>query len=170
MKKLLLTIAAWEVFWFAMGHVDRRKLYRKARAAADASGRPLLVVGTPDGMYPCGDVTVDIRDSGECPDFRRVVLGDEPLPFPDGYFGAVFVSHVVEHTCRPDAAMAELQRVSGGRVFNSYARPWRLATWYLSGWITTRNAAGEFSFRRPPRRCNIPKFLGDGHAPRSRNA
>jgi len=56
--------------------------------------------------------------------------GDIPLPFPDGYFDAIFSSQVLEHLLNPVLAAAELSRVlkPGGRIWvatpNSYDDTW----------------------------------------------
>lgn len=58
------------------------------------------------------------------------VAGDFPIPFPDGYFDAVFSSQVLEHLPDPALAISELSRVvkRGGRMWiatpNSYDDTW----------------------------------------------
>ena len=120
--------------------VERGQKWSEARAYADRSGKPLLVVGGPWGVsgirerlawpaHGCGDVTVDIDahafqgcPCGEVADVRA-------LPFPDKHFGAVYVSHVLEHlptVAEAQLAIAELQRVAD-KVFvcsPSAANPW----------------------------------------------
>lgn len=112
-----------------------------ARAAADAAGKPLLVVGGPYGTsrvrrllqspaHGHGDVCMDISPlaCGE----GHFVLGDvRDIPFPDGMFGASFCSHVLEHLPTVEAcsrAVLELQRVADEVVVLVPSR-WDLIAW-----------------------------------------
>ncbi|MGQ9545939.1 MAG: class I SAM-dependent methyltransferase [Dehalococcoidia bacterium] len=122
-KWLLLTIAsiaAREVFQLAVEHNERRQVFRQARDYADSVGKPLLVIGAPKWRlnHPCGDVTIDI--SPEMAKFCNGQVADiRDIPYPDGYFGAAFASHVLEHLPTiEDAKIAfdEMERVAD-RVF-----------------------------------------------------
>lgn len=159
--KLGLGVAAWETGWWLLGKADRRRLYDQAKAAAVARGKPLLVVGEPDGEYPCGDVTVDIRETSVCPIYTKTTVEHLEI-FDDKQFGAAFVSHVIEHVCDPQKALAELARVSD-QVFISYPRPWRLATLLVPGhkWIITKQTNGDLKLHKWLGRCNIPNRYGD---------
>lgn len=80
------------------------------------------------------------------------------LPFPDGSFDCVLSLNTVHNFARPDAirAMAEIQRVSGGRAFvqvDSYRTPEQKDTFeswvltakfhdYPEGWLTVFAEAG----------------------------
>lgn len=154
-------VAAWEVGWYGLQLVQRKKAYRNAALAAKASGKPLLVVGNPHGQYGCGDVVLDLEPSAECP--VQVVGSIEEIPFPDKHFGSVYVSHVLEHTCRPEAALAELNRVAD-KVFVSYPWWWRLTTLLTPGhaWIVGRNTDGSLKFIPWSDRCNVPGYFGAG--------
>ena len=99
---------------------ERHQIYAQARSYADSLGKPLLVIGSPKvrSMHGCGDVTIDSDPNvlTYC-DFE---IGDiRDIPYPDGYFGAAFVSHVLEHLPTVEdafKALDELERVSD-RVF-----------------------------------------------------
>ena len=133
-------IGLWEAGWWIAGKVDRVVLFREARAMAAASGKPLLVVGEPDGEYPCGDVTLDLRPRSACRGYVRADLERPPLPFPDRMFGAAFASHILEHLEDPEAALRELHRVAD-HVVIAWPRPWRIATFLVPGhrWLVLRS-------------------------------
>ena len=106
--------------------VDRNQKYELARVYADHVGKPLLVVGGPYGAagfrrlmnlpaHGFGNVCIDL-DPNACYGSAEYVQADvRDIPFPDKYFGAAFVSHVLEHL--PTAqdcigAVNELNRVA----------------------------------------------------------
>jgi len=99
---------------------ERRQVFNQARDYADSVGKPLLVVGSPKFRFnhPCGDVTIDI--SPEMAKFCNGLVADiREIPYPNGYFGAAFASHVVEHLATIEdakAAFDEMERVAD-RVF-----------------------------------------------------
>jgi SAM-dependent methyltransferase len=160
--KLVGGWAAWEAAWWAHSRWERGVRWKEARALADASGKELLVVGAPMGMYPCGDTTVDIKDpSAFCP-IGGVEASVEDLPFRDKQFGAVYVSHVLEHCCHPDVALEELHRVAD-HVVVSYPRWWRGVTWFSPGhtWLMWPDQ-DEWRFLRIRSNCNRSGFLGLG--------
>ena len=89
--------AAWEAAWWAHSRWERGARWREARALADVSGKELLVIGAPMGMYPCGDTTVDLKDpSAFCP-VGGVEASVENLPFEDKQFGAVYCVPALSH-------------------------------------------------------------------------
>ena len=105
---------------------ERNQKYELARAYAKHLDKPLLVVGGPYGnigfrhafglpAHPCGDVCCDLAPSA-CEDCPRYVQADvRNIPYPDKYFGAAFVSHVLEHLPTAEnciAAVNELNRVA----------------------------------------------------------
>ena len=77
---------------------ERWRFYREARAYADGSGKPLLVIGLQRFSWqpPNGDVTVDIDPLVET--IPGGVLADErEMPFTDKQFGACYNAHTLEH-------------------------------------------------------------------------
>lgn len=118
--------------------LDRRKKFRQAKDAAISAGKPLLVVGRPGNnrikVYTGGDVTIDL-DPGvlkDCPD-GGCVADVRSIPFPDGHFGAAFVSFVLD--CLPavddfEKALSELNRVAD-TVFICYTRRYNIRWRYM---------------------------------------
>jgi hypothetical protein len=90
-----------------------------------------VVVGAPDGGmtsgYGCGDITVDIVPS-YCPGYVQADV-TKRLPFADNSC-VVFCSCVLEYVGDVDAALREIQRVSGGYAYFVGVEPW-CATAYL---------------------------------------
>jgi hypothetical protein len=109
-------------------------VFALARAQANASGRPLVVVGAPDGGvtagYDCGDVTIDLAKSS-CPVFMQVDI-TKKIPLPDNSC-VVFVSCVLEYVDDFHTAWAELCRISGGMVHVVRVEPWTLAAYLYPG-------------------------------------
>jgi SAM-dependent methyltransferase len=126
---------------------------RRARAAADARGKPLLNVGAGTnrssarvmvfGDTAWGDVNVDITGTG-APQFGQpdhVFYADaHDLPFPDKTFGAVIASHVLEQCRDPQRAVAEFRRVAD-EVHVVCTRWWDTLAWLHPGqrWLLSRN-------------------------------
>ena len=94
------------------------------------TGKPLLVIGGPLGCLPsihqffiplhgCGDVCYDINPKA-CGDCSVSIEGDiRNLPYRNGFFGAVFVSHVLEHLRTIEdleIAISEMGRVADNIV------------------------------------------------------
>lgn len=133
MAPLLLAgaFALWEGAWWARRRALRTSVYAQALSRARALGRPLLVVGAPDGGvtagYGCGDITVDAAPSA-CPGAMRADITRE-LPIRDASV-VVFVSCVLEYVGDYRSAIHELQRISGGEIFLVRVEPWT-ATAYL---------------------------------------
>lgn len=111
---------------------ERNQVFQQAREYADSQGKPLLVVGAPkfNFNHPCGDVTIDI--SPNIPSSCDYEIADvRQIPYPDNYFGAAHVSHVLEHlpTIEDAAkAMDELERVAD-RVFVVLPHKTSLMAW-----------------------------------------
>jgi len=129
--RLLILVLLWDGGWWAWRVGRRTVAYQAAKQRAALLGRPLVVVGAPDGGvtagYPCGDVTIDLQPSA-CPNaLQRDVT--KPLPFGDDSV-VVFASCVLDLVSDPDKAFAELMRISGGHLFIVRVEPWT-ATRYL---------------------------------------
>lgn len=150
------TLVAWEIFWWVYQKGERRSAYKAARATADAARKPLLVVGEPDGEYPCGDVTIDLRPTSVCPGHRTMNVEDLST-FADKSFGAAIISFTLAYTCKPEKALAELHRVAD-RVFIVDPKPWRLTSYLIPGRRWTR--IGERFIKLPWGRCNQPLRYG----------
>ncbi|MBM2824624.1 MAG: hypothetical protein HW402_288 [Dehalococcoidales bacterium] len=139
-------ISVWQLaVW--LGEVrSKRQKYRAAQAYAQARNKPLLVVGGPWGNKPwrrrlnmpahaIGDVCLDIDSKaiGGCA--NGVVATVVQMPFGDKSFGAVFVSHVLEHLPSikdAEEALSELSRVAEA-VFIAYPSRESIAGWVTSG-------------------------------------
>ena len=126
----------------AMEVHERHQSYAKARAASEASGKPLVVVG---GSVPsstllraihwrshgCGDTCIDL-DPGACwgcPNFIQADIRN--IPLPDRFAGAAFASHVLEHlptVADAEKALIELHRI-GDQVFIAYPSKLNLVAW-----------------------------------------
>lgn len=137
MNKLLWTLAAlgaWEGGWWLRRRSLRSSTFDEAKAQAKRLGRPLVVVGAPDGGvtsgYGCGDVTIDIVKS-DCPNSIQADI-TKGIPLADDS-AVVFVSCVLEYVGDYDAAMRELCRVSGGNLYVVRVEPWTLTAYFYPG-------------------------------------
>jgi len=90
-------------------YIRKEQVLTEARAYSASTGKPLLNVGS--SCYCVGDINLDIINSGCCPNFVQGTIEDLSM-FTDKQFGAVFASHVLEHTEDPDKALAEMNRVA----------------------------------------------------------
>jgi hypothetical protein len=129
---LLAAAAVWEGIWYSARRDKRTHVHAAALLRSRETGKPLLVVGAPDGGvtagYPCGDVTVDLAPSSACPSALQRDVADG-LPFGDNTC-VVFVSCVLEYVDRFEQAYAELARIAGPDLFIVRVEPWT-ATAYL---------------------------------------
>jgi len=140
---LVIGLAIYEGLQQVREISERRAAFEQAREYADAVGKPLLVAGAPKFQFnhPCGDVTLDISPEmaafcdGEVADIRAI-------PYPNRYFGAAYVSHVLEHLPSLDdaiTALQELHRVAD-RVFIVSPHKSSLLAWLNPNhhlWIST---------------------------------
>ena len=143
-RPLRVGLFAWQGVVTISKVTEMNDKYREAEGFALNMGKPLLVVGGPYGSpinmtfgfkaHGCGDVCMDLdaRACRSCP----TVIGDiRDIPFSDGYFGAAYASHVVEHlptVADGIKAVEELYRVAD--------RVWILAPSkqdIFGGWIHT---------------------------------
>lgn len=126
-KILALTAAhaaSWETVVQLAEHEQRNAAFTRAQGMTLASGKPLLVVGTPRSRrlaqilgpaHQCGDVCIDLDPLVERQCGTGVMADVREIPFPDHHFGAAVCSHVLEHM--PDLesfhqAVGELHRVA----------------------------------------------------------
>lgn len=141
LKVLVASVAVWQAGMMISQGVERTERYREARQHADRLGKPLLVVGGPLGSdfhrmfsipaHGFGDVCLDINP-GACRNSVPYVDADiRDIPFEDQVFGAVYVSHVLEHlatTADCAQAVRELTRVAD-RVFVCCPRKGTILAW-----------------------------------------
>lgn len=142
-KEALIGVTVAETLVRIAEVIERKQAFIKARYYADGIGKPLLVVGTPrlGWLYhPCGDATIDINPKKA--KYCNTQIADvRDLPYPDQYFGAAFVSHVLEHLPTvADAyiALDELHRVAH-RVFVVSPHKICLMAWLIPDhylWVT----------------------------------
>ena len=103
----------WELVVQLREFQIRSIYYWKAYRISRELGKPLLVVGNPKNRHPCGDVTLDINPSGECPFEVKGDVRDLSM-FRYKEFGSAYVAHVLEHLTLDDAltAIDELRHVA----------------------------------------------------------
>ena len=122
-------LLAWEFAWLFRRRARRSALFAQARERATLLGKPLVVVGAPDGGvtsgYGCGDYTIDIAPS-TCPNSLQLDI-TKRLPFGDNSV-VVFVSCVLEYVDDADAALDELRRIAGPNLYVVRVEPWTLTS------------------------------------------
>jgi len=122
----IIAVGLWQLWILRRETMDKNRKYKAARDTAQKSGKQLLVVGGPWGTrlgrrffkkpaHGTGDVCLDIDGRAltghPCP----VIASATHIPFADKTFGAVFMSHVLEHlptTADARLALEEMQRVA----------------------------------------------------------
>lgn len=127
-------ISVWEFGWWLARRHRRGAVYGAAVAMARHLGRPLVVIGAPDGGstsgYGCGDITIDVASSA-CPNWipadisQRTGFADDSV--------VVFCSCVLEYVRDPIAAINEIERISGGYAYFVGVEPWTLAALFYPG-------------------------------------
>ncbi|MFC2058291.1 methyltransferase domain-containing protein [Chloroflexota bacterium] len=85
-------------------------VFREAKRAARAAGKPLLNAGCKLTYTEKSDVNCDIVHRA-VPRFVRGDIQNLEM-FSDKQFGAVYASHVLEHVENPEIALKELDRVA----------------------------------------------------------
>jgi hypothetical protein len=157
--------AGWEFLAWQRGKQARRIAYMKALQISRRRKKPLLIIGEPDGEYPCPpgpqDVVVDLRQKSACKNYVQANVESMSM-FKSKQFGAVLVSHVLEHVCDPEKALRELTRVADVTIA-VYPSPWRVVTWLIPGhvWVVFETKDGP-KFLRIRRKCNLPGRYGTG--------
>ena len=134
MLPTFLALGAWELPGGRAAAPAGASQYQAARAAADALGRPLVLIGAPDGGvtsgYPCGDVTIDLAPSS-CPNAIQADI-TQGIPFADDSC-VVFVSCVLEYVSDVQAAIREIERISGGHAYYCGVEPVTLTAYLYPG-------------------------------------
>lgn len=133
-----LGLGAWHIVAY-FTDVNFRRWYwaRRARQAADARGKPMLNVGAGSsktalfGGTEYGDVNCDYGLENVCDAHNKEPCHCDAtkLPFEDKQFGAVLLSHVLEHIPDYETARAELERVAD-EVFIITPQWWAPHTWF----------------------------------------
>jgi len=115
---------------------EREARWGDAVEHALAVGKPLLNIGCGYDPRYVGDVNIDIQEPGFELHPNYVQASIYSIPYPDKYFGAVFVSHVLEHLEDPAAAMSEMDRVAD-RTYICVPLPMNLLSAFWPGhrWI-----------------------------------
>lgn len=130
----VVAVAGWELAWWARRRQRRGEVYAAALEDARRLGLPLVVVGAPEGGltagYGCGDLVIDLGPSS-CPVAIRADISQR-LPLADSSC-VVFVSCVLEYVKDYGSALAELRRISGGRLFVVRVEPWTLTSFAYPG-------------------------------------
>ncbi|MFH0847807.1 MAG: methyltransferase domain-containing protein [Chloroflexota bacterium] len=139
---LILAVFLWQVLVIGRENRFKHRQYEGAEGCARSRGKELLVAGGPWGVksyrywlrmpaHGGGDVCLDI-DPRAMRDHPCAVVADiTRMPFRDKSFGAVFISHVLEHVATTgDAvkALSELSRVADS-VFIVYPYRQSLIAW-----------------------------------------
>ncbi|MBI4302822.1 MAG: methyltransferase domain-containing protein [Chloroflexi bacterium] len=158
-----LGIGSWQLaIW--LGEIrDKKRKYEAARAYAQKQNKPLLVCGGPWGArrtrrlfhvpaHGNGDVCLDIDRNAIAGHPNGLVASITHIPFADKSFGAVFVSHVLEHlpsTVEAERALDELNRIAAG-VFIAYPSKQSIAGWLTPGhrlWVWQKGSETLFKQR-----------------------
>ena len=134
---------------------ERTSAFRLAVDRAAALGRPLVVVGDPDGgmhtrllrAYGCGDVCVDMNGCPKCPVTVVADITKGPIADIEDNSAVVFVSCVLEYVQDLDAALREVARIAGSsdNVFIVTVQPWTLTARLYPGarWRGTVQPSGS---------------------------
>ena len=130
----LASLAAIEAYGSMSRFASRTTLYQKASERAALLGRPLVVVGDPDGgahtrlkrAYDCGDICLDLNGCNQCPVQHKVDLTQGPNGIVADDSAVVFVSCVLEYVGDYDKAAREILRMAGSpdNVFVAYVQDW----------------------------------------------
>ena len=133
---------------------ERTSAFRLAVDRAAALGRPLVVIGDPDGgmhtrllrAYGCGDVCVDLSGCPKCPVTVVADITKGPIDGIADDSAVVFVSCVLEYVADLQGALREIARIAGtpDNVFIVTVQPWTLTARLYPGarWRGTVGAAG----------------------------
>ncbi|MDD5191062.1 MAG: VTT domain-containing protein [Dehalococcoidales bacterium] len=141
---IILIAAIWQLLVLRKETMDKNTKYKAACDYGKSCGKPVLVVGGPWGTragrrifkkpaHGSGDVCLDIDPRALTGHHCPVVASATHIPFADKTFGAVFLSHVLEHLPTVEdarQAIEEMKRVAD-EVYIVY--PSRQS---IGGWLT----------------------------------
>ncbi|MBN2462747.1 MAG: methyltransferase domain-containing protein [Dehalococcoidia bacterium] len=175
MVGISLGVVGWQLVVWSGETLQKNNRYKAAVGRARKMGKPLLVAGGPWSdrgvrrwlkmpAHGGGDVCLDIQRRAFEGHPCGVIADITRIPFCDKAFGAVFVSHVLEHlpsSYYADRALDELDRVAEG-VFLVYPSRQSIGAWLHPGhhlWVWQRgntiyleqrnNSTGKKSTRYP---------------------
>lgn len=119
-----VAVTAWELYLATVLRKQRlRDTFNLALQRAQATGKKLVVIGDPQGRFLARTLGPDWDCAGNCwKSFPRLVdLAANS--------SVVFVAFELEHVDDARAAVAQLQRVSGGDLFVAGTEPYSLLAW-----------------------------------------
>jgi hypothetical protein len=133
---------------------DRQDFFALAQRRAVALGRPLVVIGDPNGgahtrlvpAYGCGDLTIDLTGCPSCPNGVMADITAGPVSAVADNSAVVYVSCVLEYVSDPQAAYREILRMAGSpdNVFVVSVQPWTAtAALYPGARNTIERRSGE---------------------------
>ncbi len=139
---LALVIILWQIMVIWCENRFKQRQYERAEGYVHSRGKLLLVAGGPWGVKPYryllkmpahggGDVCLDIDPRAMRNHPCAIIADITRVPFGDRSFGAVFISHVLEHLPTTDEAikaLTELSRVAEG-VFIVYPYRQSIIAW-----------------------------------------
>ena len=139
----LVTLASAEGALALQRWRTRRHVFAAAAQRAQATARPLVVIGDPDAgahtrllrAYGCGDLCPDLRGCPGCPNARTADITRGPLADLADDSAVVFVSCVLEYVDDLLAALAELRRIAGhpDNLFIVTVQPWTITATIYPG-------------------------------------
>jgi hypothetical protein len=120
----------------------RRDTFNAALYRSQQTGKPIWVVGDPDGTitsrflgrdYDCGALCIDPKGCLSCANYVTGRLEDELAKLPTGGAVVYVNTGVLESVEDMPRAVAELKRVSGGDLFVATVHPYTLTAYLWPG-------------------------------------
>ncbi len=146
-KRRLKQVAAWSGFawltwetWSALviRRQRRRDAFNAALNAKSETGKPLAVLGDPEGGFinrimgpdfDCADLCIDARGCANCENVI-VASAEQGLSQLGTNSHVLYVNTgVFESAANPDTLLSEIQRVGGGDFFMAPYSPWSVFAW-----------------------------------------
>jgi hypothetical protein len=161
-------LLGYELIGALSRHADRSNLFHAAERRAEATQRPLLVVGDPYGgvwtkifpAYGCGDVCVDLQGC-KCPVQIKTDITKGVDLGANAY--VVYVACVLEYVEDIEAAWLEILRLAGSvdNIFVVRVQSWTLSSWLVPGakWVIRKAPPYENIFQADKR---VGLFEGHG--------